>query len=394
MATNDRQFVCLEAAGRRSDLLAAKRLICVGGGNANSNLVHSAALLGLEAAHVDPDRVMLRNLPHSPFLDATPGPDGLPPYKAELLGNALVRYSHASEPVAHWAATPIQAIGLGLLRQFDGAIIGVDHAPSRAWAVRTFSRLGIPTIVAGLWPPTGNFVALGHQDLEDPCYFCVRPDETPTRSSCSLYGGDSGGVNPALQTAAAALMNVALEALVLMWHGDDRYRQKIFRLDVGSGEASLTGFRRNPDCDRGHERYANIEPIAVASDESARAVFDRAYCDGLRSPRLSLPSPFYERLPCRHCGAAVPVMQPDWSVSTPPVCENGCRTSTSESASVVVVDSVTPDSRLAALPLQQLGLGPRALCVVEDDDLDRRLIYELRGEFADVFRTVTRDELR
>jgi hypothetical protein len=394
MATTDRQFVCLEAAGRRSDLLASKRPIYVGCGNANSNLVHSTALLGIEPTYIDPDRVMLRNLPHSPFLEANPGPDGLLPYKAEQLAKAHVRNSRASVPIAHWAAVPLQAVGLGLLRQFDGAIVGVDDGPSRAWAVNTFSLLGIPTIVAGLWPPTGNFITLGHQDPEAACYFCIRPDEKPTRSSCSLYSGESNGVNPALQTAAAALMNVALEALIMMWHGDERYAQKVFRLDVSCGEASLTGFRRNPDCERGHERYSNIEPIDISPDGPAQAVFEQAYRDGFRAPQLSLPSTFYQRLPCRRCGAPIEVMRPDWAVSTAPTCDRECQADKCESPSVVSVSSIKPESSLAALSLRQLGLGPRALCVVQDDASDLSRIYELQGAFADVFHTVTRDDIR
>jgi len=272
-------------------------------------------------------------------------------------------------------------------------MVGVDDGPSRAWAIRTFARLGIPTIVAGLWPPTGNFVALSNRP-GTACYFCLRPHENPTRASCSLYSDGTGGVNPALQTAAAALMNVALEALVLMWHGDMTYAEKVFRLDLGTGEASLTGFLRDPDCEVGHDRYARVEPIPVSPDDPVDAVFVRARRDGLRAPVLELPSPFYTELPCHHCGAPVSVMRPDWAVATAPSCEGGCKRTARASSPIVSVSSVTPSSPLSRLSCRELGLGPQAFCVVEDDESDLVRTYVLEGGFEDVFHTVTRVELR
>ena len=384
-------YECLRAAGRDPDVLHGKRLLVAGCGNAGSNATLTLAVLGVEAAYVDPDSVEPKNLAHSPFLDVTPRPDGTLPFKAELLARAHVAHSRRPDQVAHWAAAPLQAIPWGVLRTFDGMLVGIDDGPSRAWAARVGALLGIPTIVAGFYPPTGNFVATSNRDADSPCYFCLRPTESTTRASCSLYATAVGTVNPALQTAAAATMNVAIEAMTRFWHDDLRYDGHVFRLDLGEGCGELTSFRRYVDCPGPHERLPEPRPVAFDADAPARAVLDLARADGLRSPELMLPSAYVVSLPCRACGREVPVEQPEWMVRTAPCCGSGCGASGS-TAMAHIVETVSPTNPLADRLLRELGLGPLALCVVEDAESGGVRVYELPGNVSDVFHTVTRSE--
>ena len=103
-------YECLRAAGSDPDVMHDRRLLVGGCGNAGSNATPTLSVLGIEAAYVDPDRVEPKNLAHSPFLDATPLPDGSRPFKAELLAKAHVAHSRRPDQVAHWAALPLQAI--------------------------------------------------------------------------------------------------------------------------------------------------------------------------------------------------------------------------------------------------------------------------------------------
>lgn len=305
-------YDCLRAAGRDPEILHLYRLLIAGGGNAGSNGTLSAAVLGVVAAYVDPDGVEPKNLPHSPFLDATPNADGSQPSRAEILAHAHITNSRRPGQLALWAEKPIQAVPYGALRHFHGIIVGIDDGPSRAWAARAGAILGIPTVVAGFYPPTGHFVATANRDPDAPCYFCLRPTESPTRASCSRYSETEGGVNPALQTAAAATMNVALDAIIRFWQGDYRYDGKVFRLDLDSGCADLTGFNVHPDCPGPHERLPDIVSAPFGSDATGNDVLEFTCKDGLRGPVLKLPSPIIISAPCRLCGAPVPVGTPDW----------------------------------------------------------------------------------
>ena len=389
MTENTATYECMMAAGHDPGVHLGRRLLVAGCGNAGSNLALTLAVLGIPAAYLDPDRAEPRNLPHSPFLEATPGPDGLAPFKAELLAKNHVAHSRRADQVAEWAAIPIQAFPLGALRRFDGLIVGIDDGPSRAWAARAGAMLGIPTIVAGFYPPTGNFVATANCDPDDPCYFCLRPQESPARASCSLYSSPHGRVNPALQTVPAATMNIAIEAMLRFWHGDLRYDAKVFRLDLAEGSGELTGFLRHPSCPRPHEHLPVPTPAPFGSEVTVAEVLELARKDGLRTPVLKLPSPFVLSLPCRDCGRPVRVELPDWRLSRAPTCPHGCRKA-GQAEGKHEESEVGVASALADRTLGTLGLGPLALCVVEDDGDDEVRAYELRGELEDVLVTIVR----
>lgn len=383
-------YECLRAAGQNPNVIHEHQVLWAGCGNAGSQAVLSGAVLGITAAYVDPDHVEPRNLPHSPFLQATPLPDGSTPFKSELLAKAHVAQSRRSDQVAFWASQPLQAIPWGALRRFHALGVGIDDGPSRAWAARVGAMLGIPTIIAGFYPPTGNFVATRNHDPEAPCFFCARPSESPTREPCSRYSDDAHGVNPALQTAAAATMNVAIDVLTRFWQGDHRYDGKIFRLDLGEGTAGLSEFRRFADCAGPHEVLPESVPIELSPEEPATAVLELAKRDGLVQPVLELPSPFVLSLPCRRCGGSVTGGQPDWLVPRAPVCEGGC-THTGGAQGAQIEAHVSSGTPLAERTLRELGIGHMGYCVVECVVTERLRVYELPGTLEDVFTRVVKN---
>jgi hypothetical protein len=384
-------YECMTAAGRDPSAALGHRLVVAGCGNAGSNLALSLAVLGVTSAYIDPDRVEAKNLPHSPFLTAAPGRDGLAPFKAELLARAHVSQSRRADQRAYWAAWPIQAVPLGILRTFDGIIIGIDDGPARAWAARAGALLGIPTIVAGFYPPTGNFVATTNRDADAPCYFCLRPDESPVRASCSLYSSPDGRVNPALQTVPAATMNVALEAMLRFWQDDFLYDGKVFRLDLGEGSAEPSSFLCHPSCPGPHEHLPEPARAPLGPEASAAMLLELARRDGLAKPALELPSRFIVSLPCRACGAPVPVGLPDWALSSAPACPAGCEKG-GRREGPHIESRVGFENPLADRSLRTLGLGPLALAVVEDAESDELRVYELPGAPEDLLMTVRKED--
>ncbi|HET9958569.1 MAG TPA: ThiF family adenylyltransferase [Polyangiaceae bacterium] len=389
MASPAATYDCLRAAGRDPEILHRRRLGVVGCGNAGSNTTSTLSVLGIETVYIDMDVVEPKNLAHSPFLDVVATPNGSPRFKAELLASAHVEVSRRADQVAQWAALPIQAVPWGVLRKLHGLIVGVDDGPSRGWIARTAALLGIPTVVVGFLPPTGNFVAVSNRDESAPCFFCLRPRESPLRASCSLYSSPSDGVNPALQTAAAATMNVAIEAMTRFWHEDYRYDGKVFRLDLDDGASDLTGFRVHPDCPGPHERLPEPSPAPFEADSPAAAVLELAEREGLRRPALELPSRYVVSLPCRACGRVVPVGKPEWMVRTAPVCPSGCAVGGAVVAPVFC-EVVAEGTALAARSLSSLGVGPLGLCVVADAEGDEVRVYELPGHEHSVLNTCVR----
>jgi hypothetical protein len=382
-------YDCLRAAGKDPETLHNHRPLVAGCGNAGANVALSAAVLGMEAGYVDPDVIEPKNVPHSPHLDASANSDGSRPFKAEMLAGAHVTHSRRPGQVAYWASRPVQAIPLGALRRFHGIIIGIDDGPSRAWAARAGAILGIPTIVAGFYPPSGHFVATANRDPGAPCYFCLRPTESVFRASCSLYAESSSEIHPALQTAAQATMNVALEALVRFWHGDYRYDAKVWRLDLDTGCADLTSFNVHPDCPGPHERLRDTVAAPFGPDATARDALELARKDGLQVPVLELPSPVVLSASCRRCGAPVPIGRPDWNLQTAPQCGGTC-VKGQQSQGMHRVQRVGVRDQLADWTLSALGLGPLGLCIIRDDSSDEGRAYELPGSLDQVFAKVAR----
>lgn len=380
-------YECLRAAGVDPGLLHTCEICVEGSGHAGSNIVQSAATLGIGAAYIDLDVVEPKNLPHSPYLDARSHPDGSPRLKAEALAQAHVAMSRRPGQLAYWAGTHIQAIPWGVIRRFKGIIVGIDDGPSRAWAANVGALLNIPTIVVGFYPPTGHFVATANRDPDAPCYRCLRPKESPIRASCARYADSEEEVHPALQTAAAATMNVALDAMIRFWHGDDRYDGKVFRLDLDQGSAELTDFRRHPSCPGSHERFPDVELAPFDCDAPAEQVLELARHRGIREPVLKLPSPIILTEPCRSCGTSVAVEQPDWAASGSPRCQGSCPPSAKQAGSHSEGE-VHPGTPLASWPLRRLGLGPLAVCLVEDESTSQRCAFELPGRLDDVLHRV------
>lgn len=367
----------------------------IGAGAGGNSEIQNTALVGVrEHRLVDHDSIDPSNLTRSPLFARIPAEPSKPKYKAREVARAVLAISRARDPIVRYAVSRIEALGLGALQGSGVIIAAVDSPSARAYLTDCARILGIPLVHGGFSGSQGWFATFPNQSADEPCWRCMNPAVEPTGLSCGAYAEAAveRGLVPATQPLAATIGALIAEAAIEALHGRFPMGNRMFHIDIRTGESRVVGLTADPRCPGVHKRFGAIRRIPVGPKDQVSRVISTAREFAAR-PIVHLPSPVILEAPCARCGRPVQVRRPAWALDRPPVCPGGCVAEVAETAGTTqVVSTVRREDSWARLACRMLGLPAGAIFEIEDEASDECFAVQLLGSVDDLFVTKRRAE--
>lgn len=381
-------------AGYDRDVLDNACVGVVGSGALGNNVAQCLALAGVqELRFIDFDHVELSNLTRAPLF-AQLRNRGLShrTNKAKELALASLQLSYAAAPRVRYAPKKIEALGLGALQDCDAVASAVDSMGVRAKLAEWTALLGIPMVEAGFSGLRGNVSAYANQSPDEPCYACLNPHAAPDGISCQTYAAAvvAEGRMPATQTMAAVTGALVSEAVIRFLHKDYRLSGRVITTDAETWRTTTLSIARDSACRRAHRRIGTIKKVSVAVSEPLAKVFEAL--PELCEPEIWLPDAYVIAMPCSQCGARVRVAKPQWGISGAPQCVKCGEVASENPGSIEWATTVKPDSPLASLACQRLGLAALSIFEVFDHASNSSHWVQLAGCLDDLYVTRCRVE--
>lgn len=358
------------------DRLASARVLVVGAGALGNELLKNLALLGVgTVVVVDLDHVENSNLSRCVLFREDD--EGRP--KAEVVARAAAALNPEVTvvPVVGDVRT---AFGLGLFRDVDVVLGGLDNREARLYINRCCWKTGTPWIdgaIEGLLGTMRVFVPGG-----GACYECTMSERDhellAARKACSLLTRDQmlEGKVPTTATSASIIAAMQVQEAVKLLHGD--------RLDGGfagrgvaynglTHDSYVVSYREREDC-LSHDTYDFGQAVPVRREQVFGEVLSDARERLGEGAVLDLEREMAIAMTCGACGAADPLLRPLDGLT---VADALCQVCGAERRVELAHTISAEHSELLGLTADELGLPPRD--VVTGREGSRRVHYLLEG---------------
>jgi molybdopterin/thiamine biosynthesis adenylyltransferase len=298
------------------DRLSRARVLVVGAGALGNELIKNLALLGVGRVYVtDMDSMESSNLSRSVLFRA--GDEGTP--KSELVARRAGEIN-ADTQVVPWVANVCRDIGLGVFRDVDVVIAGLDNREARLFINQACWKVNTPWIDGAIEVLMG--VARVFVPGVGACYECTMSDIDyellNKRRSCALLAradADAGKV-PTTPTTASVIAGIEVQEFVKLLHHDrglPTLTGKGFVFNGLTHDSYVVEYREKPDC-LSHDRYEGIQELPM----SARATTVGEVLDWIEDKLgqgavLDLERELVVGLECDPCSVTTPGM---WHLGT------------------------------------------------------------------------------
>jgi adenylyltransferase/sulfurtransferase len=247
--------------------LAQATALVVGAGALGNEIVKNLALLGVGRVHVvDLDRMESSNLSRSVLFRA--GDEGLP--KADLVARRAMEVNPDCT-VVPWVGDVCRDVGLGVFRDVDAVIAGLDNREARLFINQACWKTGTPWIDGGIEVLVG--VARVFIPGHGACYECTMSDVDyellNKRRSCALLGRadlDAGHI-PTTPTTASVIAGIEVQEFVKLLHADrglPTLAGKGFVFNGLTHDSYVVEYTPRDDC-LSHDSYENIEALDLTA---------------------------------------------------------------------------------------------------------------------------------
>lgn len=250
--------------------LAKSTVMVIGAGALGNELVKNLALLGIGRVHVvDMDTMESSNLSRSALFRA--GDEGLP--KAHLVARRAAEINPDTK-VIPWVANVCRDVGMGVFRDVDAVLAGLDNREARLFINQICWKVGTPWIDGGIEVLVG--VARVFVPGRGACYECTMSDTDyellNRRRSCALLGRadvEAGRV-PTTPTTASVIAGIEVQELVKLLHEDRGMPTLAGRGFVYNGlthDSYVVEYPFREDC-LSHDSYEDVEDLDSSADAS------------------------------------------------------------------------------------------------------------------------------
>ncbi|MBI3467614.1 MAG: ThiF family adenylyltransferase [Planctomycetes bacterium] len=272
-----------------ADRIKAARVMVVGAGALGNEIVKNLALLGIgKIIVIDKDAVELSNLSRSVLFRESD--IGRP--KAEVVAERA-RDLNPDITIAGWHRDILHDVGLGVFRQMDVVLGGLDNREARLAINQSCWRVNVPWIDGAIEVLHG--IARVFQPPDGPCYECTlnRKDFEllARRKSCALLTREEirSGRVPTTPTMASIVGGIQVQEAVKLLHS---HRQLPTLAGKGvffnglSHDTYVIHYDRKEDC-VSHDSYEHIDRL-TESHRTLRLGDALALCRNQLGPEASL----------------------------------------------------------------------------------------------------------
>lgn len=243
------------------------RVLVVGAGALGNELLKNLALLGVGHVHlIDLDRIESSNLSRSVLFRA--GDEG------ESKAEVAARRAHELNPdieVLPLVGDVMTDIGLGLFRDVDVVLGGLDNREARLFINQSCWKVGTPWIDGAIEVLHG--VARVFVPGEGACYECTMSEVDyqllSNRRSCALLTRDEveQGKIPTTPTVASVIAGIQVQEFIKLLHKERDLPVLVGRGFVFNGlthDSYIVEYPVRPDC-LAHDHYETIMELPVSA---------------------------------------------------------------------------------------------------------------------------------
>lgn len=333
--------------------LAQASALVVGAGALGNELVKNLALLGVGTiAVVDLDYVENSNLSRCVlFRELDEGQAKAPVASlraAEL--NPEVRIVPIVGDVRH-------SIGLGLIREFDVVLGGLDSREARVHVNQACWKAGTPWVDGAIEGLMG--IARAFVPPDSACYECTMSPRDykllANRRACSLLTREQmlSGKVPTTVTSASVTAAIQVQEAVKLLHRDVlpyEFAGKGYLFNGATHDSYVVDYPRRSDC-FGHDVYDEWTP--VSAEIGLGDLLSRAQADLGEEAVLDLELDIVVKLACRTCDEVEAVRAPAASVNASKAL---CPTCGGDRFVDLIHTVTTGDRELLSLTPAELGV--------------------------------------
>jgi adenylyltransferase/sulfurtransferase len=333
--------------------LRSAKILVVGAGALGNEILKNLALLGVGNVWiVDLDTIEHSNLTRSVLFRASDKGKS----KAQAAADAVGELNPDTRAIA-LHANVITDVGLGLFREVDVVIGGLDNREARLWINRACWKVGTPWIDGGIQEING--VAKVFVPPDSACYECAMTENDyrliNLRYSCPLLSREDilAGKVPTAPTISSIIAGLQVQEALKLLHGLPTSAGAAHVFNGLSNQFYTTKYQRRDDC-LSHETYP--EPVQTplsAPKTTARQLFGFVRERGESGKlRLELDRDLVVSLDCAACGQSRKVMRPQQKVTMRDAVCPPC----GEQAKPRMVHAIAEDDPLASETLATLGV--------------------------------------
>ncbi|MFC4588242.1 ThiF family adenylyltransferase [Sphaerisporangium corydalis] len=366
-------------AGYDPERLARARVLVVGVGALGQNILQTLALSGVgNFLLVDFDRFEDHNATRSPFFPADGWGARYEGRKAPLVAMRALAASTATDPAIYYSTETVQQVGDTGIRWADVVVSAVDSVPARGWLAERSRLHATPMVEGGFSGSEFNFSSFS-AEAGTVCYRCFNA-ERASSTSCTRYALEleREAIVPSIQTTAAVLAGYMTEQVMGIVHEDWAVYGTRSYGDVRRTRFETAVLPVHPRCPGEHVPLpdAGELPGGLATVGDLMAVLRDRYREGW----LLLSEPVVLAQTCTVCLRMCQVRSLESSWMLDPVCVDcggpwPLGDAREPDIATLVDFTLTPDDRLAATPLHDVGVRPGGSVVVEPLDTPQFLLH-------------------
>ena len=357
--------------------LSDARVMVVGAGAIGNEVLKNLALLGVGSIFlVDLDRVENSNLSRSVLFRRED--EGRP--KAQAAAERL-RELNPDVHVSPLVGNVVHDVGLGVYRQMDVVIGGLDNREARLAINQACWKVNVPWIDGAIEVLHG--VARVFVPPDSACYECTMNDMDyrllSVRRSCALLSRDQllERKVPTTPTTASVIAGVQVQEAVKILHGRSDLpclRGQGFVFNGLSHDSYRVDYDRREDC-LSHDTYANIRETGKRADSvSAGDMLALARAELGNDAVIEFEHEIVTALSCSACSRSDPLFRALGAVTEAEARCPACGTTRTPE----MTHAVTGDESFAQMTLADLGIPPRD--VVTGRSGLERVHFELSGD--------------
>lgn len=365
------------AAGYDPDRLAKMRILLVGTGALGQNIGLNLALCQAgELWLVDLDQFEPHNATRSPCFPSESERRHWGNSKARVVAKKLRQLvSWSNWPTVKYLDGPIQRFGDAPFRNATIVVSAVDSNATRAY-IGSMARKHQRPLVEGGFDGADISYCVVSNNSDGPCWWCHQEVQVidHLRLSCTARAkeAEAAGFVPATQPAAAALGALMAEAIVQLGHQNEEVANRRIYANVRSARTVTVRLTVDERCEGRHRWPETAFGLSVDGKSLASELL-RQLSDRLERPSVVLPHRFVISAPCAECFNPLEINQPEWTLSSRPLCKKKCdglwnfRNGESLQSSLplevhTILSEDTPE--LFGFSLNTLGIGPGTLLEV------------------------------
>jgi molybdopterin/thiamine biosynthesis adenylyltransferase len=355
--------------GWSQEALTGARVLVIGAGALGNEVLKNLALLGVgQVGVLDLDYVEESNLSRCVLFRH----EDIGQPKAQVAARRIVEL-HPSTKTTVIQGNLLYDIGAGVLEEFDLVLGCVDSIAARWRLNRLARRAGVAWIDAGIDAWCGQIALFLPEN--SPCYECGMTDSmwqrVFERNSClrpQVWNEERPFVpTTILLTSITAALQVQEATAFLMRNDQTSQWARLapgerLSIRVAPYDLAVLRTRRRNSCLAHSEQPGSATPVLVDNTQTAGDLLRTA-----GGVALSLDWEIAQRLDCPSCATREAIRSPLWRIAPQQIPCPHC----GRERLLQQTNSIARDTRLAATPLTELGVPPKAhllLRSVQGDD--------------------------